>query len=70
MPIITGNIYRMQCAIGRVPQPALVIEASSVDAADQICMQHYADVAAAEGKEVRVISSDTVLEQEQSNAPA
>lgn len=64
MRIIEGNIYRVRCSIGRQPQQSILVEANNVDDADTVCLQHYAQAAIEQGKEVRILSMDVVLEQE------
>lgn len=63
MRLITDNIYRITAAVGRVPQAPLVIEARSVDDADNMVLQYFAQQATDEAKEVRIIAVEVILLQ-------
>lgn len=56
--VITGQLFVIRCAIGRTPQPPLLIEAESDTEADNAALLHFAEQG--EEREIRILSMTVV----------
>lgn len=60
MRVLSGNVYRLQVAVGDVVKPRITVEAADADEADRAALAHFSNAGGYNGEPIRVVALSQV----------